>query len=342
MTDHDTTSHDIISPPPQHGFRWYFEGDDGLRAGWSLLLFIGFFGLLVVGGNLLLATLHLVPPPPPRGSHVPPHEMTPRLTALGEFIGFGAVLLASWFMSLIERRPFARYGFTPRRMPSDFFAGLAWGFGMLSLLVGMLRLTHGIAFDGLALHGAVAFTYAGKWAIVFLLVGLFEEFFTRGYLQFTVARGVAGIVRTISPANRHAHTISFWVAAFIFSVCLFMAGHLKNAGENPVGLIAVGLAGTVFAFSLYRTGSLWWAVGMHASWDWAQSFFYGTPDSGTRSLGHLLATHPIGSTFLSGGDDGPEGSILVVPTLLLVALVIHRTLPRRDYPVTPDQANPRA
>ena len=31
----------------------------------------------------------------------------------------------------------------------------------------------------------------------------------------------------------------------------------------------------VFCLSLWRTGSLWWAVGFHAAWDWAQSFLYG-------------------------------------------------------------------
>jgi hypothetical protein len=44
---------------------------------------------------------------------------------------------------------------------------------------------------------------------------------------------------------------------------------------------------------------------------------------------HLLATHPIGARMLSGGSDGPEGSVLGIPVLLLVALVIHLTLPRR-------------
>jgi uncharacterized protein len=46
--------------------------------------------------------------------------------------------------------------------------------------------------------------------------------------------------------------------------------------------------------------------------------------------GHLLSAVPVGSPLLSGGTAGPEGSILVIPTLLVAALVIHLTLPRRD------------
>jgi membrane protease YdiL (CAAX protease family) len=117
-----------------------------------------------------------------------------------------------------------------------------------------------------------------------------------------------------------------------------MFAHLGNKGETPWGILQVGLAGAVFAFSLWRTGSLWWAIGFHCSWDWAQSYFYGTNDSGLASLGHLFNSHPMGNAMLSGGNTGPEGSILCTPIFLLIAVIIHFTLPRRNYPLTPDQS----
>ena len=241
-------------------------------------------------------------------------------------------------MSAIERRPFARYGLSLKRGLPDFLTGLLIGLGALSTLIAALWLTHAIEFTGLALQGTSAIVAALKWAAAFLLVGLAEEFATRGYLQFTVARGVAGIARAFNQNSRHAHAIGFWVAAGLFSVLLFMAGHLGNHGETPWGIAAVGLAGVTFAFSLYRTGTLWWAIGFHAAWDWAQSCLYGTPDSGLRAQGHLLASHPTGPALLSGGNAGPEGSLLVIPTLLCVILLIYVTLPRRPYPLTADQS----
>ncbi len=225
-----------------------------------------------------------------------------------------------------------------QRMLPDFSAGLAWGLLMLSLLIGTLRLTHHLSFDGLALHGLPALIYACQWGFAFLLVGLYEEFLFRGYLQFTLARGVAGIVRTRLPRKiGTAHLISFWVSAFLLSGCLFAFTHTSNHGENPAGILAVALAGAVFAFSLWRTGSLWWAIGFHTAWDWAQSYLYGTPDSGNLVQGHLLATHPVGSPLLSGGTAGPEGSLFVLPTLLLAGLVIH------SHPAPPHlPAHPRS
>jgi hypothetical protein len=80
---------------------------------------------------------------------------------------------------------------------------------------------------------------------------------------------------------------------------------------------------------LWRTGSLWWAIGVHTSWDWAQSFLYGVADSGLMTQHHLLATHPVGKPILSGGTTGPEGSIFAIVVLCLVAVIILLTLPGR-------------
>lgn len=346
MSDSNLTSETLatespIDAPPPPTLRRLFLGDDGLRAGWSVLLFLALVVLLGMGATPLVKHFHLLPKPSemqqtPSGQTL----MSPLVSAIGEALQLALFAVPALLMSLIERRPFARYGITPARMLPDFFTGLFWGFVSLSVLVGGLYLTHSIGFDGLQLHGATAMKYALQWAFVFLLVGLFEEFFFRGYLQYTVARGVAGITRTMDPQNRYSHAIGFWVSATIFSILIFMLAHTGNGGETAAGIVAVGLAGVVFAFSLWRTGSLWWGIGMHTSWDWAQSYFYGTPDSGTISQGHLIASHPLGAKFLSGGPDGPEGSVLVIPTLLLVALVIHLTLPRRNYPLTPDQSPP--
>ena len=319
--------------PAAPTFHRLLFGDDGLRAGWSVLLYFVLVALVAACLKFVLDRYHLMPKGT-RGAK----ELAPQVMAIREMLQFAMFAIPAWLMSLIERRPFGRYGLTCQRMLTDFGAGLFWGFTALSVLIGMLLAAHAITFDGFLIHGTEALQYAGRWALVFLFVGLFEEFFFRGYLQYTVARGAAGIARTMDPENRYSHVIGFWVAAAIFSLSLFMVAHLGNGGETASGIVAVGLAGVVFAFSLYRTGSLWWGIGMHTAWDWAQSYFYGTPDSGMVSAGRLMSSHAVGSKFLSGGTDGPEGSILVIPTLLLVALVIHLTLPRRNYFLTPDQA----
>jgi membrane protease YdiL (CAAX protease family) len=78
----------------------------------------------------------------------------------------------------------------------------------------------------------------------------------------------------------------------------FALGHLGNGGESVLGIAEVCTAGLVFCLSLWYTGSLWWAVGFHAGWDWSQSYFMG-PDSGLVVKGHLLASYPSGSPLWS-------------------------------------------
>ncbi|MES2019791.1 MAG: CPBP family intramembrane glutamic endopeptidase [Pseudomonadota bacterium] len=310
--------------PRSRGLRHIFIGSDGLRAGWSLLLFCLILTVLTIGAVVAGTFINGKLPHAPAGSE---QGVIPSIK--GEALTFVVLLVTSWLMSLIERRPFATYGLRRARAVPDLIAGMAWGIAMLSLLVGMLTLSGALVFDGFAMSGSTALEYGAAWFFAFCLVGLFEEFLTRGFLQYTLARGVAGIVQAVAPDNKNARTIGFWVAALVFSVGVFAGGHLANKGETAMGLVSVALAGLTFVYVLYRTGSLWWAIGFHATWDWAQSFLYGVRDSGLAMEGHLLASHPAGAALLSGGDTGPEGSILVVPTLLLTVFIIHRTLPRR-------------
>jgi len=243
------------------------------------------------------------------------------------------VAVATLAMAKIERRPIAAYGFATHRCMRNFAAGLAWGLALLSLLVFTLRATGFLIFDARLLHTVAALRYAAIWLIGFLLVGLLEETLFRGYLQFTLARGISGVSRLLHAT--HADAIGFWTAALLLSFG-FGFSHHTNPGESPIGLIAAALIAVVFCLSLWRTGSLWWAIGFHAAWDWAESFLFGVSNSGTIVVGRLFATHPAGRAILSGGLTGPEGSLYILPIAVLTAAVIILTLPdnTRDNPAT--------
>jgi len=321
---------EIVPSAKPSGLRYVFFGADGLRAGWGILIFIA----------IMFATgfsIHFVQTMIKRHHGVSASQsaaeakaeaakpMSPRAGIIGEGSTFLVVMLATFVISRIERRRFGVYGLGGTRRLPQFLAGLFWGLVCLSLLVGLLRWSGFLQFDARLLSGGTALRYGLIWAIGFLLVGLLEETLLRGYLQYTLARGLAGIYGAIFKDSRHRHAIGFWVAALVLSF-VFGLGHGHNPGESPIGLLAAGLAGLVFCFALYRTGSLWWAIGIHTSWDWAQSFLYGVADSGLMVEGHLFATHPVGKPILSGGLTGPEGSIFVILVLALVAVIIRLTL----------------
>lgn len=299
-----------------------FIGKDGLRTGWSLVIFIALFAALARSGNFIAHKLHAPGPKP--GA-----EISPAFGLLAEGIPFLVLLFLTWIMSKIERRPTSVYGLGDSRMLAHFLAGMAWGIVCLSILVLTLWRTGLLVIEGRRLAGGAILRYGAIWLFAFLLVGLLEEYLNRGYIQYTLARGLAGLYQWIFK-TRHSTALGFWTAAVIISI-LFGLGHGKNPGESPIGLLSAGLASMVFCFSLWRTGSLWWAIGLHTSWDWGQSFLYGVPDSGLMVQHHLLATHPAGKPILSGGTTGPEGSIFIVVILAMVLLIIRFTLRRTHH-----------
>ncbi|MFP5230326.1 MAG: CPBP family intramembrane glutamic endopeptidase [Acidobacteriota bacterium] len=287
-----------LALPPRRELPWLFVGRNGIRAGWSALAFYALFFVMAIAVSLVIKfALH--PKNIPRGG-----AMSPWLGIANEAGQFLLVVAATWIMSRIERRPLLFYGFQGRARLVRFFSGLVCGFAAISGLVFVLAKLGYIAIEGRLLSGAAAWHYALLWGLVFLCVGFFEESFLRGYAQFTLTRG-----------------LGFWGGALILSF-LFGFGHGSNPGESPVGLFAAGAVGLLFCLSLWYTGSLWWAVGFHAAWDWGESYFYGTADSGMQVRGHLFGSHPIGKLLWSGGSTGPEGSLLVLPLLLVIALLM--------------------
>jgi membrane protease YdiL (CAAX protease family) len=317
-------------PPAPSALRKIFIGNNGLRAGWSLLVFVVLLGaILFCAGSIV----HKVRPHLLATSNTNPENPT-RVLILESTV-FLATLFVAWIMSKIERRPNSVYGLGGKRKLRLFAAGLASGVACLSLLVLVLWKAGLLLFDSRLLFGSEILRYGAIWLFVFLMVGLNEEYLTRGYLQYTLTRGLAGFCQWAFN-TRHSAALGFWSSALIFSV-LFGLGHKSNSGESPIGLLSAGLVGLVFCLSLWRTGSLWWAVGFHTAWDWAESFLYGVSDSGVVIQHHLLATHPAGKPILSGGTTGPEGSILVIAMLALISLIVLFRLPRMHY-VTPNRS----
>ena len=347
---------EIQPPAPEaerfHWLRWTFIGDQGLRAGWSVLIFVllTFLFMAVLG---TAATMIFKP-----SHHGNPNILTPKTGMIVELIYLPAALGAGLILAFIERRRLLNYYLTGPRRILHFVSGLMAGFLALSALVGALAWGGWLHFGPVALSGTRILIYAAVWGVVFLLTGLFEEGTFRCYLQFTLTRGInfwwaLGVVGPIclfllltSKGNgvwgvylaallglfpclilhiRKTPGAGFWQAAWVTST-LFGFIHTSNGGENWIGIFAAALIGFVFCVSIQVTGSAWWAIGCHASWDWAETYFYGTADSGMVASGHYLTTSTAGNAMWSGGADGPEGSLLVlgIILLLLAALIaIH-------------------
>ena len=238
-------------------------------------------------------------------------DIPPWFLIVNELLLFSCTLLATWVMARLEDRPLARVGLSRQRWLRDLVAGCAVGFAMLGLLVAGL-LAFGFGRLEPAMAGFPAALRSGlAWAAAALLIGAFEEIFFRGYL-FAIARERFG----------------FWTGTAVVTA-LFMLGHSHNAGENPIGLLTTGVVSVFFCLAIRRTGALWWVIGCHAGWDWAESYFFGSADSGSHASGRLFTLLPHGNLHLSGGTDGPEGSLLCLVVLLIGILALPVLARRR-------------
>jgi uncharacterized protein len=302
------SSHSIL-PKPAHRI---FFGQDGLRPGWRIFLYLG-MGIILF---LILASFQSLFSP-----HGPGRLWRDMFIEAALAV---SCLLPAYVMAAIEKRPFSSYGFARARGVSRLFGvGLLWGILALSALMLLLWMVGVFSYGSLTLSGPRILRFALFWGLFFLVVGVFEEFAFRGYTQFTLAQW-----------------IGFWPAACVLSL-LFGAAHLVgNLGESAVGSLCAVLIGLFFCFTLRRTGSLWFALGMHTSWDWGESYLYSVPDSGGTVAGHLLNSSFHGSQWLTGGTVGPEGSVLVFVVIAASWWVFDRIYPGEKPGLGGPEASP--
>jgi uncharacterized protein len=292
------------------GMENIFRGPHGIRAGWRLLLFLFLWIACLKAEGF---TLKHVPGVDAWFKAQDPNVMTPPVAIFSEGISLFALAVATALMTLIEKRTYADYYLPPDQLLGKrFWQGVPYGFAMLSLLLAVIAALHGFSLGNMALAGADALKFGALYGIAFLMVGLFEEFSFRGYMQATLGEG-----------------IGFWPAAIVLSL-LFGAIHLSNLGEAWFGAAMAGSFGVLAAFSLQRTGNIWFPIGMHAAWDWSETFFYSVPDSGFLAKGHLFNSTFHGPTWLTGGKVGPEGSVFAFVVLIVGGIGIHFIFPKKQ------------
>jgi hypothetical protein len=292
--------------PPETAFTpiiQTFGGPDGLYPGARWVIYIAMAFLILGLFNSLLSSL--------RPQHPPVWW-----SMIAELRLMLAAVLPGFAMARIEGRRFGDFGLPAKSaFRRNFWAGSLWGIASLSLLILVYRLTGVFSFGSLNLHGRRIVLFALYYAAFFLITAFFEDFLMRGYSQWVLAQGMR-----------------FWPAAAMLSV-IFGLLHLANPGEARIGIAAVVVIGFFFCLTLRRTGTLWWAVGFHMSWDWGESFLYSVPDSGSIAPGHLLNSSFHGPEWLTGGSVGPEGSYLLFVLVAALWFLFDRMYPEVRYKV---------
>ncbi len=238
----------------------------------------------------------------PFGPYVP-GMVGPAGLIAGTFTATMIALVLTAIAAVVAGRSFTDFRILPLR-PGKAGEGFLTGFAMVAALILALAAlgTMKIAPSGQSPGSSVC--YLLVWLVGMGFVGAAEELFCRG-----------AVLSLLSELTNP------WVACVLTSVG-FGLQHLGNTGETFTGIAMTMGFGFVAALGVIRTGSIWWAIAMHAGWDWALENVFGAIGSGLRFQGSFLVSTGLKPDWLTGGSAGPEGSALVWVVLGVVAFYL--------------------
>jgi len=282
------------------------RSDDGrLRAGWRILVFfvllIGMSVVLQLGVRALRGGL-------PRGST----------------LALALVAFAATVAVIVARRYLDRKGFVSLGLALDTTAvcDLLFGFGLSGLMAGAIfaimaaaGLVENVAVQWgesarAAVDGSpevVAMT-AGTLLLLLLptiLTGWWEEIVFRGYLFQNMVEGM-GLA------------MSVLVSCLIYGVV-----HAANPNAGLLSSSIIVGFGFLRLYGYLATKLLWLSIGMHIGWNFFQGPVFGYAASGQTQSATLFTHTASGPDWLTGGDFGPEASVITIPVLLITLLVMR-------------------
>jgi membrane protease YdiL (CAAX protease family) len=203
------------------------------------------------------------------------HRFVP--PAVGATLALLAVLATYYAHArLIERR--APLELAPAALPQ-----VLWG----ALLGGAL-------LGATLVQGRSAFSIDLPAAMTVGLLGAtIEELLFRGY-----------VFRWIAAANP-------W-RAILVSAALFGGLHGFNHGATVFSSLAIALeAGILLSAAYLASGNLWFPIGIHFGWNFAEGPIFNVPISGNPTPGLVLGSLH-GPAWLTGGDFGVEASAVAI------------------------------
>lgn len=177
----------------------------------------------------------------------------------------------------------------------EAFLGAGLGIALIALVTGLIVATGGVGFslDPARSLGALAM---GAW--LFAWVVLLEELLFRGFVFQRMVDGIGA-----------------WPALLAMAV-LFAIAHWGNPGMEGATLawatIDTALGAMLLGLAYLRTRRLALPIGIHFGWNWAQGSLLGFDVSGLDQAGWLLPQMLGKPQWLTGGEFGPEASIVAV------------------------------
>ena len=227
------------------------------------------------------------------------------LVASAVSLGVAVLVSTALMMRLYEMRPFYHVGlFANHAGAVHLGVGVALGAGASLLIVGVQWVCGWVKME--RVPNPESWTSTLSFGMIVLVVGsIGEELLFRGYaFQY--------LIRAFGP----------WVSILATSL-LFGWAHTANPSFTRVSMINTAMFGVVFGYAYWRTRDLWLPLGMHWAWNFSLATI-GANVSGLKIKLLGISVVSTGPALWSGGDYGPEASLLATFALVAVAAFLWR------------------
>ena len=233
------------------------------------------------------------------------HPFVLQILAAG--LSDAALLLESWlFLTAADGREFRSLGLSFRPgWFKELSAGLATGAALMGAVTGIMVVAHVVQYTGVTQHPRGRLAPLAATGLFLLLAAALEEIGFRGYAfqRLVDATGAFGAVA---------------ITSFLFGL-----GHFGNPAATPLSIVNTALAGAVMALGYLRTQGLWFPIGLHFAWNFVLGPLASFPVSGI-GLMSVFNTRVAGPIWLTGGDYGPEGSVILTVVCLGAIVLLGR------------------
>lgn len=273
-----------------------------VRSGWRFFVYL--FLVFMLGGSVLAAAIAVAKAASDQQSV---SGLLPLILNFGVMIPF-AIGFAWLCGKLFEDLPFRALGcwFT-KSWFRHLILGLVGGAASVCLAAAISWIFGGMTFRINDQSGIFPmFITLSTTLAVFTLGAAFEEVLFRGYPLQTFSRARLAFV------------------GVIVTSLLFATTHNGNPNASPLSWFNTFLAGLWFCAAYFKTRDLWFAFGLHLTWNWFQGAVLGIPVSGLTELAPapMMRATDHGPVWLTGGTYGLEAGIACTVALAVSIVAI--------------------
>ena len=224
----------------------------------------------------------------------------------GALVGLGAMLITVFISQRVARnQAVLDLGLRPyKALPFDLIMGLLRG-PLLFALIWLLESSTGFLLGTVGNSASYDWGELAKWALIFACIAVSEELMVRGYILQTINQAWGGAVAVVASSL-------YWGLA-----------HILNPNASLISALNITVAGLLFAYAYFITGSLWLPIALHFSWNFAQGAIFGYSVSGFKVENSILQPIIEGPKAITGGLFGPEGGLVALLAILMGALILY-------------------